>query len=212
MSSSDDSDASEGEREKTLDDDIEASLHCSKFQNRKKYFLPENQVKELVTRHSVIKAFKWEGEELAAYQDELVDWICERAPKVFLTHVRMDLKKPSHLSLSLSKFKNNNIGDAEFLKAKQSSAEGYLSKAIWTPRKTRELFEEYRWMFFSPAFREDEIDYDLHADTIFPFEDSPDDMRIGAFSHVHRVKIHDAHQAHGFREVSLALLKRLCLI
>ncbi|KAI1812281.1 hypothetical protein GGS20DRAFT_558593 [Poronia punctata] len=207
LSDTDESDEQERTPYSILDDRREKLSVKNSFLSRpRQKFLPEGCVRDLVTRDSVITVLGWEDGRLTDSQSVLLSWILDEGRKVFLVHLYQEIGRYNihHLHMSLSGFKKVNMTDEALLGAEESSLRRYfLSKWGWSRSKLGQLRDNTLWQFYAPVFRAGQVDYDFDAETIFPFTESVEEQRYGAFSVVHKVIIHDAHQDHGFSEVAI---------
>ncbi|KAI8626068.1 hypothetical protein F5Y19DRAFT_488559 [Xylariaceae sp. FL1651] len=175
----------------TLLDRLDHLYEKSKF-CRDELFLPENAIRVLVTYDTVT---------------ELIGWIVNKAPKLFLLHVQTRHEGKTLFSC-MSRFKKYDFNDGQ-LPIEEPPRDpkwrppSHFHRKYWEASRVREFYG-YQWRFLSPIFTQIQNEHNLHVKTILPFIDiDTREMKEGAFSSVYKVTIHEAHQEYSINQAAL---------
>ncbi|KAK8112924.1 serine/threonine protein kinase [Apiospora sp. TS-2023a] len=178
------------------------SLTTSYFDSNTRQFLPHKTGNDLVTKEVI-----WQELQLAQMQlspdliQGLVQWILDKARKVFLTLIRCHMTAQNAQN-AMHRFWYHGYDD-ERLSESQLSPEDMKSiftDGPWLPFTSHDFLTNYRWGNLSPVFRTSQYEYHLHENAILPFTKKGVNYREGAFSWVHRVSIHPEHTEHEGKE------------
>jgi hypothetical protein len=167
-------------------------------------FLPDNELRELVTRREVRSAFQ--NTSISGAED-LVDFVLKDAKRLFLILVMMTSKNDQKLSL-LRGLRHDGINDASlpigFKKRENRQYYGYSLEgrhdgpqfAIFKEwdRIDRELFESNQWRFTAPVFDNSRFRFHFATKRRLPYlKVAPKPSSSGFFGEVSRIEIHSAH-------------------
>lgn len=203
--------------EQSLADRIPDHLFASNFDGSDRSFLPEQQLRHLVTLDTIVSELDKFKEHLGMIQkhaqesrrqeynpefrQRLAVWIFHNAPRMFATMVHCNLN-PLFLLLSMQKCHDLQFTDANLPLSNPTVLPQGWNRSIWTEAKRQDFWDK-QWRFFVPVFEPQRYQYDHQYNCIFPFIKSNEPPRIGAFSVVYKVTIHPDHQRHrGVDEVS----------
>ncbi|KAL6704961.1 hypothetical protein ACN47E_007506 [Coniothyrium glycines] len=201
----------------SLATDIISNFALAKFHDRPLKYLPNDRLKALVTESRVHRELKGAGvspyEHLLGYRppypSELAIWITKKARKLFAIAVYCELDA-SQLLLSMRIFHKHVFTDDSLpLPDPETSLapRHIFPPEIWRRTKLTH-FHEQQWKFNTPVFYPGKYEYDLPAESIFPFVTHGIVPKDGAFSSVYRVKIHKAHNEWpDLEEIALKELK-----
>jgi hypothetical protein len=190
--------------------EIWASLVESGFDGKK--FLPEACISRLVTEEKV-------GALLQDASPDLVQFVCSRARRVFLTallscdmsqlvsfiesfrqHDLSDDVLPIEDITTNGKCKANNIWMSTDSPQQEGKLECTHNPALnvfhdnrWDPCDVG-LFHQSQWTFFSPVFKKTEFKQILDANSILPFTWMGNEPKEGHFSVVFDAKLRADHQ------------------
>ncbi|KXJ96488.1 hypothetical protein Micbo1qcDRAFT_210763 [Microdochium bolleyi] len=146
----------------------------SHFDSITRKFLPLKQISLLVNDKTVRK-------ELGngPHNDEMVQWVVLKAPRVFLAtyfhHYKFDDERLESEIRDLG-----GVSDVEKLGSYSKEA---FHSSIWTTHKLSNFCDEM-WKLTAPVFDLLKNDYDLCPKTTLPFIQKDYDVKEGAFSHV----------------------------
>ncbi|RKK06959.1 hypothetical protein BFJ66_g16171 [Fusarium oxysporum f. sp. cepae] len=167
-------------------------------------FLPENQIKKLVTPDK-IKAI------LPNAKPELVDFICKHAKKLFLTASFHH----GNLQDIMDTFKYHGMTDKELPIRDLTSEDMYCDvhteglQRVCSHEKALEAFHRWdthdvwtfyndQWTFCAPILDMECSSHEFHAKHILPFIEKGTTQKDGHFSTVFQAVIHPSHQiSHG---------------
>ncbi|KAI0411895.1 hypothetical protein F5X98DRAFT_383183 [Xylaria grammica] len=147
--------------------------------------------KELVTRDSVLSAFKAIGETESAELDHIVDFVLRKGERVFLILVLMTYNNAEKLS-ALRELKSAGVDDDKLpLELSNKELLDQMPKG-WEDNDF-ELFWVHQWPLLAPIFERESI-YDLHELQPLPYVELPSTPKgEGFFGEVSRAEIHEAH-------------------
>jgi hypothetical protein len=191
-----------------LSTQIYHSLKDSTF-DKQREFLPRDCLERLVTQDTIKKELELDDVERAekiwlceTCQVELVQWIQSKARIVFAITIYCDYSAEVTIRL-MHRFQELEFDDTRLPvknpKAVADSTESeaqepeYFDPKFWTPPK-RYNFYQKQWLCLVPVFKSCQYNYDLETGRVFPFFSDGRKPKEGAFSWVHKVEIHSAHQ------------------
>ncbi|KAM5348937.1 hypothetical protein ACJ41O_008760 [Fusarium nematophilum] len=175
---------------------IRGSLVKSALGDKK--FLPRGEVSKLVTEKTVKNL-------LPQASPSLVEFVCRRAQKAFLTvlwhntnlHAIMESFQSSgltdkYLPIGDPKAENGPCGMHDGGTCKHAKALDVFHD--WDDHEFSDFYKD-QWTFCSPIFGKGGFRQELHANYILPFTWVSDDQKDGHFSSVFEAKLHaDHHQ------------------
>ncbi|GAW23369.1 hypothetical protein ANO14919_129270 [Xylariales sp. No.14919] len=162
-----------------------------KLQGGEKDFLPINLQKELVTRDSVLSAFKAIGETESAELDRIVDFVLRKGERVFLILVLMTYNNAEKVS-ALREFERAGVGDDKLPLELSNEELLKLMPKGWEDNDF-ELFRVHQWPLMAPTFGTNFV-YHLHESQPLPYVELPSKPKgQGFFGEVSRAEIHEAH-------------------
>jgi hypothetical protein len=175
------------------------------FHDPNRVYLPENAIKELVDQAAIEQELdkiqrcpkeqivKWDR----ARRSQLATWIRTKAPKVFTITIQCGLE-PFHLLLAMATFELRGFTDKKLPMVASSPPQDIFPPRIWDLLKI-DNFKDRQWRCLAPVFAQNQYDYDLEAERIFPFTSDGAVPKDGAFSSVYRVTVHKDH--HGYPDM-----------
>jgi hypothetical protein len=164
----------------------------------KQYFLPEDQIRNLITEPSIREA-------VPELPDDIIKWILKDSHKLFATTLK---SLQGNLSLALKRFMDvgfddscipitkgllENDEDDEIPTSDTDVLERAFDRSVWG-RNDLLLFTQNQWIFFAPVFKTSQYDYDLSAEHILPVIWKHEISHQGGFAAVDKVEMHQAHQ------------------
>ena len=189
--------------EHDLVSDLLRAYSIATFHDTPIKYIPEDAIRTLVTRKAIereLSALERSPNKNATKfsrdrerRSQLATWISTEARKLYAVALHCDLDAYSLLE-SMIAFRNHELNDDSLPFNSPLSTE-IFSPRIWKPLKL-ETFYERQWKVKAPIFSPREYDYDLPAESIFPFTSHGAVPKDGAFSSVYRVTIHKAHNEH----------------
>lgn len=197
----------------SLSDQILAKYALGVFDNPPRSFLPSTYVDELITRPALRDVLLDEEEsEEDPDGEELVNFIFDHAKVVFATVVMCGVRR-NDLYQAMKRFQEHHFTD-QSLPVKEH--ESKTSPCFKVPLKKREqfwialnthAFLRNQFIFLAPIFSKSIFEIKLEPGHILPFTEKSSEPKEGTFSHVYRVKIHDAHRGDLELTVSFLLTK-----
>lgn len=171
---------------------LEASCQ-SQFDSPTQLFLPEGCLRGLVTQDAVCREIP---KLRAAQKKALLEFILDKAPKVFAIAVCCRIQKDD-LYMVMKKYHKNNFCDTS-LPLDKALQEYYpackaFASPFWDPFMINEFFSK-QWMFLSPVFKRSDFVYDIPPSCILPFVWKGSVVKEGYSSQVLEVEIHQSHQ------------------
>ncbi|RWA05597.1 hypothetical protein EKO27_g9509 [Xylaria grammica] len=162
-----------------------------KLQGSERDFLPINLQKELVTRDSVLLAFKAIGETESAELDHIVDFVLRKGERIFLILVLMTYNNAEKLS-ALRELKIAGVDDDKLpLELSNKELLDRMPKG-WEDNDF-ELFQVHQWPLLAPILERESV-YDVHELQPLPYVELPSTPKgEGFFGEVSRAEIHEAH-------------------
>jgi hypothetical protein len=175
------------------------------FHDPDRVYLPENAIKELIVQGAIeqelAKIERCPTEYTARWNHErrsrLATWIRNNARKVFAIVIRCDFE-PFPLLLAMVVFQKHEFTDERLPMVDKVPGQDIFPPGIWYRLKI-DHFQENQWKFLAPVFIQQEYNYDLKPQCIFPFVSDGAIPKDGAFSSVYRVTIHKDH--HEYPEI-----------
>jgi hypothetical protein len=167
-------------------------------------FLPHDQFDILVTRDVVESALKNAG---VPYSGDLVEFVINKARRLFLILVMMTSSKDEKLSL-LKDLQSRGTSDDDlpigFIRQSNKKYYGYsIEKHHDGPhfkvvdgwdRNERDVFDNNQWRFTSPRFESTKFRYHFSTKRILPFmQVAARPHSSGFFGEVSRIEVHPAH-------------------
>jgi hypothetical protein len=196
--------------EESFADRISTFFETSNFHEPARSYLPEPHIQTLTAGESVELQLNGFEDELAvklrgklkktykqfeqydrAYRRELAIWIQTVAAKVFIIALQCELDD-FKLLLAMVSFRKYKFTDRKLPIQSPGSLVNIFPPKIWSASQLHNFFDK-QWRLLVPVFR---YGYDLDAECIFPFTVLRTIHNAGAFSSVHRVRIHKDHQLH----------------
>jgi hypothetical protein len=184
----------------SLSDDLFDNVATSNFDYAPRPFWPEGTINDLIKRDVVRRELDKANE---SYGDELVDFILNRAKKLFAITTTVD-SRPCWLLKVMKFFQSHDFGDSS-LSAEIANNGGStinstslnkrlatLDPKLWRPAM-RSKFCEAQWKALAPVFSTAKSNYDFGLNTILPFTEINRNIKSGAFSRVYKVSIHRDH-------------------
>jgi hypothetical protein len=190
----------------SLADRLPSLFAVSTFDAQPRDYLPEPCIRGLITRTAIEGELKKESTYLNDYDEdqrqELLEWIFAYAPKVFAITLQCDATATFLLD-AISMFMDAEFDDSKLpiddpkppppaLPPARLPAFDDLTR--WTDFKYYKFYKE-QWTCLAPIFPPGKYAYDEYPECIFPFQVDGAIPKVGAFSSVYRVKIHDDHQS-----------------
>ncbi|KAF2188522.1 hypothetical protein K469DRAFT_565361, partial [Zopfia rhizophila CBS 207.26] len=199
---------------KSLALQILSSFESSTFDARPQDYLPENCFVELVTLEAIKEELEFDGLELKypkldkKWQETFLKWVLEKSKKVFAITIQCD-RGPLDTLKTLHRFQKSQFEDARLpiddpRTLPQPTPD--FDPNLWDNFKLYNFYER-QWKCLAPVFGPNKYDYNLSSECIFPFIKGGGMPKEGAFSSVHKVKIHPAHQKHQLNEVAIKEIK-----
>ncbi|CAO2653752.1 Nn.00g031630.m01.CDS01 [Neocucurbitaria sp. VM-36] len=201
----------------SLADQIPDLFATSTFDAQPRDYLPEPRIKALITQAAIETELKrdqgyFEYDE--SERKELVDWIFTKSRKVFAITLQCD-PPPSILLESMFQFQEDDFDD-DSLPIKDPKSHSAVApplrpagfnSTLWSDFKHYKFYKE-QWTCLAPIFTPERYSYDEPSECIFPFQVDDGLPKVGAFSSVYRVRIHDDHQSNPkLREVAIKEIK-----
>ncbi|KAJ8117109.1 hypothetical protein OPT61_g1616 [Boeremia exigua] len=198
----------------SLIDQFPGAYSSSNFDGLERDFLPERQLSRLITHDTIMDELdKFVGGlgdvrngvkrrllertyDLEA-RENLATWILSNAHRTFAITVQCSLR-PLHLLLTMAIFRDTGFTDEDLPLSDPrvtTPSTRYWKKDIWPPGKLQDFYEK-QWRCLVPVFRPGKYHYDLPHNSIVPFTKTDVAPMLGAFSAVHKVKVHPEHQDH----------------
>lgn len=157
-------------------------------------FVPTSIIPVLVTAPVVRQELEIQPENTEA-QEELVQWICGPAKRVFLTTVSLDMN-PKDLLDVMEKFRRHGLSDESLATENicdHPRFKSVFTGGIWRGRK-KHIFNGTRWEFLAPVFEKNVFrPPDMPADMTLPFLEYGKEHREGGFASVCQAVIHRDH-------------------
>lgn len=186
----------------SLADQIPKKFAISTFDALPRDYLPVPRIESLMTPDAIEVELRRDCMFLTYEESEwkaLVDWIFKKARKVFTIILQCD---PPPLLESMFQFYEAEFNDDSLpIKNPKTHSSATppprpagFSDTLWTEFKHYKFYKE-QWTCLAPIFRPDRYSYDEPSECIFPFTVDGAIPRVGAFSSVYRVRIHDDHQS-----------------
>lgn len=190
---------------------ISKSFKSTKFDTRPDEFLPQSAISELVDRDAIIRELWEPGKDLTDDDKNLVQWIQNDAPQLFLTMIYSrtpDIDSCSRKCMSMKLFRKHDLSDdrlplthtVDFLCTPSTDDEERNCRNIWN-EGMEFYFKPSQWKFVVPVISSTKFTYSLQPGQILPFTVVDDVVKGGAFGRVYRVKIHPSHIDHDIGEV-----------
>jgi hypothetical protein len=135
------------------------------------------------------------------YRQSLASWISANAQVTFAVMVHCNLP-PCQLLMSIDVCKSTSFTDKDLpLLDRETPPRGW-NPNIWSKSVLRDFYDK-QWRFLVPVFSPNDYHYDLEHNCIFPFNKADAVPKVGAFSYVYKVAVHEKHQMHeGLSHVS----------
>ena len=164
-------------------------------------FLPEGMVLSLVTTETV-------RQMMPRASDDLVEFVCSHARKVFLTtlHSRHDRVHAAMNSFCAHGITDDALSIKALIKARdiceppteKGTATKCLHKTAWPCFESWECceisdFQKSQWVFCAPVFMESDSLLELEESHVLPFTSVDEIGTGGHFGTVSRAKIHPDH-------------------
>lgn len=180
--------------------------HLKGGATRSQRFLPNDQLKELVTKERVLLALRETTIE-QQYHEDVATWVLESGRRLFLILVLLTRGSTEQLSW-LKKFKNDGVNDS-VLPLGFSHAQPYYGYSLaaapaedgqkfhsfndWEDNNLI-LFQSYQWMFLAPLLgASDKFRHQLNSDQPLPFLTLSEKPTKGKFGETLDGEIHPAH-------------------
>ncbi|KAI8635651.1 hypothetical protein F5Y19DRAFT_461232 [Xylariaceae sp. FL1651] len=160
-------------------------------EGRHKSFLPIDSLKELVTRDTILSAFREVGEPESAELERIIEYVLHKCERVFLVLVLMTHNGVERLS-SLKELQRKGFDDTRLpLELSDQQFSNEMPKD-WEENDF-ELFRAHQWPLIAPVFGTKPI-HDLKESQPLPFIYPPSAPKgQGFFGEVSRAEIHEAH-------------------
>ncbi|KAK7742276.1 hypothetical protein SLS53_004419 [Cytospora paraplurivora] len=163
----------------------------------KQRYIPEGCLDQLFSRQTIIQEFT-RGAEVAdehhvdEYLEDLISFILLSAKKLMAICLMSGVDK-GELRQALEIFKSNQFDDKSLPLLSLDADHPPWSQLDWSPIKLSH-FNGDQWRFYAPIFSKDNIKLVLENQHILPFQLASREPKLGAFSEVYEVTIHEAHQ------------------
>ncbi|KAM6530315.1 hypothetical protein FALCPG4_008439 [Fusarium falciforme] len=192
---------------------ISKSFKSTKFDTRPDEFLPQSAISELVDRDAIIRELWGPGKDLTDDDKNLLQWIQNDAPQLFLTMIYSrtpDIDSCSRKCMSMKLFRKHDLSDdrlplthtVDFLCTPSTDDEERNCRNIWN-EGMEFYFKPSQWKFVVPVISSIKFTYSLQPEQILPFTVVDDVVKGGAFGRVYRVKIHPSHIDHDIGEIAV---------
>lgn len=206
------SQSSSGQPKQTLADQISNLFDKSTFDDQHRKYLSQGCLRKIITKTSIIQELharnqqnQFDTEEI----EELSSWFFENAIKIFAITIQCIgtsadlLQALSQIEFSEFKDENLPIDDPKPSNMPPPLRHEAFNDPVWTDFRYYEFFEK-QWNCLVPVFLPEKYGYDLAAECIMPFERQDHINKGGAFSSVHRVRVHKDHHTHvGLEDVAI---------
>ncbi|TAQ89933.1 hypothetical protein B7494_g1781 [Chlorociboria aeruginascens] len=185
-----------------LINDIAEKYILGTFDNSQtQFFLPEGQIRELITEPSLREA-------VPELPDDIIKWILKNSHKLFATTLKSLQSDTTLLLPALKRFKDARFEDScmpipigprandednESPTSDTDAWERAFDPEVWG-RQHRISFFQDQWIFFAPVFQTSQYLYDLCAEHILPVIWKHQLSHEGGFAAVHKVEMHKAHR------------------
>src|SRR3569833_505524 len=180
-------------------------------------FMPAAKIKKFTSRETDETELQEEGLLGSDDADRLVAYASGRGKLVFLTltyienlqaidSLRQNGFDDSHLPVGYAKRKSEkkipgrkrilyDIGPLDEVSnlLRPTRWDSFLNTDLWSNR-TLETFELYQWLFLAPIFTKDRFQHVFSEKRPLPFIRKEGAPKVGFFSRVYQVEIHEAHQ------------------
>lgn len=202
----------------------------SDFHDQKEQYLPNGAFSTLINQHSITSELhKVKGEltkplagkskrailkicHPASNREELASWILQNAARVFAITLQCELE-PISLVFAMSLFRHHNFTDRKLpipdLAPDSRTFPPNLCGGdvkLWSRGRIRNFYDN-QWKYLVPVFSTLRYDYNLLFNNyIFPFTRVDATPKTGAFSFVHKIRIHHDHQKHPNMELVRSVL------
>jgi hypothetical protein len=191
-----------GESKKLLSESILEVEATSRMWPSDKKFIPSKSIKDVVTKDTVeMELGYWCQPQVPADAVGLVDFIVDRAPKLFTICIMVNLSR-GHLISSMKGFQRKGICDSNlpFDDRFQSRPDVVFSaidpETITWDSRARASFMNQQWKVLAPKLRTDESGKSMafKYNHIIPFVERDDRVGgVGGFGTVFRAVIHPQH-------------------
>lgn len=200
---------------------IYSRLKSSVFDTRLESFLPDGEIDGLVSMEAIQKRLLLDkigaaalaglgasAVALDAEENELVNWIHQKANKVFAIVVLVELQIVFSETLKSMKYFRAHGFNNSSLPIKNPVPSSYeqwncpekFDSQIWHQARLSHFYRT-QWWFLAPVFSTG-YRYNLEPDHTLPFVKKDQLTREGAFSFVHKITIHDAHANPSYSKVN----------
>lgn len=177
-------------------------FYTSNFHKPRRKFLPEDQVRTLITKETVLKELRRADYttttslrvptslQVPTPQEVNAGWIAKNAPRTFATVVisRLD---PRELSSYMIVLRNINFTDESL---SRENIETVLDTTLLKGLDIQDEVKAKRWRFLVPIFSLHMQKYTLPAESILPFSVEPGVIQSDAYTTMTKVYIHPAHR------------------
>jgi cytochrome c1 len=184
-------------------------FYTSDFHKPRRKFLPEDQVKTLITEGTVLEELE-RAEHMnttdllgSTSLEKNAVWIAKEAPRTFATIVISKLD-PGRLSRYMTVLRNIKFTDESL---SMENIETVLGNTLLKGQEIQDELKAKRWRFLVPVFGPHMYKYILPAESILPFSAEPGVIQSDASTTMKKVYIHPAHQDWWNRQVGTGTLK-----
>ncbi|KAL3600107.1 hypothetical protein FPOAC2_04338 [Fusarium poae] len=169
-------------------------------------FLPKESIDKLVLKETVIQELSDpESRFKPAQEEEFIQWILHKAPRLFLTVLDSRIvKEPYDKYYSLCSFRARGFDDdqmpwtdSSILRPIHASSDRGWFDHVWS-KEMNTNFRRSQWRFVVPTITSKQFIYKLHAHQVLPFLKVVSDPKEGAFGRVYCVQVEKSHIDIGF--------------
>lgn len=187
----------------SLANQIPSLFAVSTFDAQPRDYLTDIRIRKLITRSAIEGELKKESvffEYSEIERHDLLDWIYDKAIKVFAITLQCD-PSASFLLGSMGQFYDCAFDDNSLpiddpkppLPAVPPIRPDAFDAELWTDFKYYRFYKE-QWTCLAPIFKSAKYTYNEYSECIFPFIIHGAVPKVGAFSSVYKVEIHEDHQ------------------
>ncbi|KAF2127546.1 kinase-like protein [Dothidotthia symphoricarpi CBS 119687] len=192
-------------KQNSLADQIPDLYAVSLFDAQPQDYLPESSIGKLTQQIAIDKEFQKEPLYLECEDEErrqLTIWIHEHASKVFAITLQCG-HEPRLLLASMMLFQESGFDDTSLpISNPRCDASTPLlprsnafDRSFWSDLKYYNFYKK-QWTCLVPVFSPLQYAYDESPECIFPFASYSLRPKVGAFSSVYKVRIHDDYNKH----------------
>lgn len=159
-------------------------------------FVPAGAYSEILNQAAVRAELGIIGNGLHSYDDDLVDFVLNDAPKIFMMLLNIfDEAEPKKKRRLIRRFKDQEFSDENLPIEKgdcDSSRPAFSDEIGWKPT-SRFKFFHCQWEHLAPIFSHNNFILSLDSRQPLPFLEGPQEETEGASSVVRKVQLHRDH-------------------